>query len=135
MTVELQRESVTDAGTIGRLAIDGVFQCYTLEPGGDEQAHPAIPAGAYGVIITPSLRFKRLLPLIVGVRGRTGIRVHPGNDDDDTEGCLLLGEHRIGALLLGSRAACEAFQHAIAMPLASGEPVAISVHDPAGEAA
>lgn len=51
----------------------------------------AIPYGRYEVAITYSERFKRALPLIIGVPGFDGIRIHPGNTDADTHGCLLVG--------------------------------------------
>lgn len=130
MRVRLDREVVTDEGTLGRLSIDGAFLAYSLEPGGDEDEHPPIPAGHYDVIINQSTRFGRRLPLIVNVPGRLGIRVHPGNVERDTSGCILLGYHRNGAVLTESAAACTAFQHMIAHPLASHEDVTIDVFDP-----
>lgn len=130
MIVELHRERETDAGTIGRLSVDGVFLAFSLEPGDDEQDHPPIPAGRYHVDITQSVRFQRRLPLIFGVPGRDGIRVHPGNVERDTHGCVLLGYARNGSDLEQSAAACTAFQHLIAHPLASGETVPFNVFDP-----
>lgn len=130
MKVLLERERVTDDGTLGRLSIDGAFLAYSLEPGGDEDEHPPIPAGHYTVIINESTRFKRRLPLIVNVPGRLGIRVHPGNTEQNTSGCVLLGYQRSGARLSESAAACTAFQHMIAHPLASHEDVAFDVIDP-----
>lgn len=51
----------------------------------------AIPTGRYEIVITKSPRFKRLLPLLLNVKGYAGIRIHPGNVAPDTEGCLLPG--------------------------------------------
>lgn len=127
MILELMRERSTLDGTIGRLAVDGVFICYTLEPAEDRPLHPAIPQGRYRVEITMSRRFGRRLPIIIGVAGRTGIRIHPGNRDDDTEGCILLGMSRQGVEVLQSRVACEMFQSKIALPLAKGDPVILTI--------
>lgn len=128
MTVELQRERTSPAGTFGRLAVNGVFLAFTLEPG-DDEVHGPIPAGAYHVEITTSVRFQRRLPLVVSVPGRSGIRVHPGNVERDTAGCILLGYGRTADSLHESAAACTAFQHLIAHPLASGEIVPFVVRD------
>ncbi len=69
----------------------------------------AIPAGRYELDITWSPKFKRDLPLIFNVTlpdGRRlvrsadgkvqfeGVRIHTGNDADDTEGCLITGRVR-----------------------------------------
>lgn len=56
----------------------------------------AIPAGLYRVRMTYSGRFKRWLPEILDVPQFTAIRLHGGNDADDTEGCILVGDHKNG---------------------------------------
>lgn len=98
--------------TNGNLSIDGIFECFTVEdtvrvdPNPDTpeneakvKGQTAIPAGRYRVIITYSTRFKRLLPLLLNVPGFIGIRFHPGNDENSTEGCIVVGSalknHRI----------------------------------------
>lgn len=95
MKLTLKRGPSTEKSTPGRLFVDGAFQCFTLE----DVVRPikikgetAIPAGTYKVIITMSNRFKRLLPLVLDVPGFDGIRIHPGNTDKDTSGCILVGE-------------------------------------------
>lgn len=51
----------------------------------------AIPRGIYECVITYSPKFKRMLPLLLNVKGYSGIRIHSGNTASDTEGCLLPG--------------------------------------------
>ena len=51
----------------------------------------AIPEGRYEVIINMSNRFKKLMPLLLKVKGFEGIRIHAGNTAADTEGCLIAG--------------------------------------------
>jgi hypothetical protein len=102
MNLLLERTPSGATCTIGDLYIDGDWFCFILEDVVREvEGQPveswkvkgatAIPAGTYRVQITYSNRFKRDLPLLVGVPGFEGIRIHPGNTDADTEGCLLPG--------------------------------------------
>lgn len=97
MNLDLVRTEFSNKSTIGKLAIDGVFECYTLEdvirPDGIKvPGATAIPCGKYEVVITFSNRFKCPLPLILNVPNFSGVRIHPGNDDGDTEGCVLVGQ-------------------------------------------
>ena len=94
MELKLVRKTFTDNSTIGDLYVDDKFQCYTLEDKVrtiKKFGETAIPVGKYKVIINQSTRFKRLMPLILDVKGFTGIRIHSGNTDKDTEGCILVG--------------------------------------------
>src|SRR5262249_13421526 len=102
--------------TIGELFLDGEHACFTLEdvvrPGDlmlvKIAGQTAIPAGRYEVIVSWSERFARRLPLLLGVTNFTGIRIHPGNTETDTEGCILVGETRDTDRILESRKAFEA---------------------------
>ena len=95
--------------TIGRLEDEnGKKLCDTLEPiwrnyDGGELKIPrksAIPEGTYRVVITKSQRFGRYLPLLVGVPGFEGVRIHAGNTSRDTEGCILVGQNlQVGKVL------------------------------------
>jgi hypothetical protein len=94
MNIEIIRRKSTLKSTIGKLSIDGVFECYTLEDVTRAQkiaGVTAIQSGDYKVIINMSNRFQRLLPLVLDVPGFAGIRIHPGNKAEDTEGCILVG--------------------------------------------
>jgi hypothetical protein len=96
MNLRVSRKTLTDNSTTGELLIDDKFFCYTLEdvvrPDGVKvQNKTAIPAGTYSVIIDVSVRFQRLMPHILNVPGFDGIRIHNGNTDADTDGCILLG--------------------------------------------
>ena len=100
MKLKLIRPDTCGANaTIGKLFVDGVFECYTLEDvdrdlenGGTKVfGCTAIPRGKYKVIVTNSNRFKRMLPEIIGVPQFEGVRIHSGNKPEDTEGCVLVG--------------------------------------------
>ena len=97
MRLQLERKTYTDTSTIGELSIDGKFFCYTLEdavraPGVKIPGRTAIPSGAYEVKLTWSPRFQKVMPLVDGVVNYSGVRIHPGNTDKDTEGCILVGK-------------------------------------------
>ena len=59
--------------------------CETLE-----NADYLVPALIYSVQVTQSPRFKRLLPILQQVPGRTGIRVHRGTKPEHSKGCILV---------------------------------------------
>jgi len=97
----------TNKSTTSELTITGnPFKCFVLEDvdRGLKQsetvesiklrkifAETAIPAGRYEVVINFSNRFQKFLPQLLNVPGFEGIRIHPGNKAEDTEGCLLVG--------------------------------------------
>ncbi len=113
MKLRLIREVLASDYTAGRLYVNNVFQCYTLEDadrrlenGGTKiYGETAIPLGSYPVIVNYSNRFKRELPLLVNVPQFEGIRIHPGNTHEDTHGCILVGNVRGSGQVNDSRAA------------------------------
>ena len=55
-----------------------------------ENADYLIPALIYRVSVTQSPKFRRLLPYLNQVPGRTGIRVHRGTKPEHSKGCILV---------------------------------------------
>jgi hypothetical protein len=97
MLITVKRLYKGENSIIGELSIDGVFECFTLEDLERPvkiKGETAIPKGTYKVIINQSRRFKRLLPLLLNVPNFEGVRIHPGNTNHDTEGCILVGKTR-----------------------------------------
>ena len=104
MELVLKREVFTDESTIGKLTIDGVMECYVLEDKDRGMSNDmplaeivatkvygktAIPYGRYEVDWTMSARFKKMMPILLNVSGYSGIRIHVGNSEIDSLGCLL----------------------------------------------
>ena len=99
MELLLHRRWYTDDAILGELSIAGGRECYSLE-----NRAVAIPAGRYRVILTPSERAAQgtlwspradhVLPLLVNVPGRSGIRMHAGNSSINFEGCIGVGRKR-----------------------------------------
>jgi hypothetical protein len=96
-TMLLEREWFTDKSTIGRLSIDDEFICFTLEDTCRREkvnGKTAIPSGNYEVTVDWSERFGKYMPHVLDVPGFNGIRIHSGNTDIDTLGCILVGMRR-----------------------------------------
>ena len=109
MFLKLYRTQSGSTAVTGKLYVDNVAFCDTLEPAIAPLygAPGCIAPGFYPVRLTMSPRFGEVLPLIDRVVGRSGIRIHPGNTAADTVGCILVGE-REGERLLNSK---RAFMH------------------------
>lgn len=118
MELVLKRRWLTAASTVGTLedvtpGTHGApaWLCYVLEdryrppPEAKVPGATCIPLGRYEVRITHSPKFNVEMPLLIGVPGFEGIRIHPGNDARDTEGCLLPGRSRHGESVQESRVA------------------------------
>lgn len=117
MQLTVDRRWKRDAYTIGKLYVNGIELCDTLE---DKDRNlvatmpleelkkqkiwgqTAIPTGTYKVKMTFSSKFSSKawgkkyggkVPEILNVPGFTGVRLHPGNTAQDTLGCLLVGKN------------------------------------------
>lgn len=121
MELLLERKYCKPHYTIGKLYVDNVYLCDTLEPPygattSDMTPYEitrvkarsgliSIPKGSYQVIINHSPRFHKDLPLLLNVPGYEGIRIHTGNTVSDTVGCILVGYNRRKGMVLNSRSA------------------------------
>lgn len=117
MKLELKRIALHDTYTIGKLYIDGVYFCDTIE---DEvrdlnkngvfdngefkvKGETAIPYGTYEVVWAYSPRFKRYTPRLLNVKSFTGVLIHGGNTARDTEGCIILGQNKVKGKVINSK--------------------------------
>lgn len=128
----LDRLIFTDKSTIGELKIDGDLFCYTLEDtcranGVKIAGKTAIPSGTYQIIINDSERFKRPMPLLLKVPNFEGVRIHKGNTDENTDGCILLGMRKDVDILYDSKGAFDKFFPELEKRLADG-PVYLSIY-------
>jgi hypothetical protein len=110
MKIDIIRIAYRQKYTIGRMNVDGVYFCDTLELpleiNGVRNVRQkcCIPAGTYKVIMKQSARFGMKLPLLLNVPDRQGILIHAGNTSKDTAGCVLIGENKEVGKVLNSRA-------------------------------
>lgn len=135
MRIKVDRLFLTDRSTIGKLYVNDVFECYTLE----DKVRPqkikgvtAIPSGIYKLIVTWSPRFKRQLPLLQDVHGFEGVRIHPGNKPEDTEGCLLVGtsiDPAIKDVIYNSKVAFERLYEKLITAIDHHEEITIEIKD------
>jgi hypothetical protein len=133
MKLTLNRKWFTDKSTIGELFINDVWEAFTLEDPVREglkiPGMTAIPAGTYEVIINMSKRFKKEMPLLVGVPNFSGIRIHSGNKAEDTLGCILVGQSRDIDWIGRSKAAYQMLFEKIQFAIAGGEHITITIRD------
>lgn len=87
----------------------------------------AIPTGTYTVQYTYSNKFKKMMPLLVGVKGFDGIRIHSGNTAKDSLGCILLGENKEVGKVVNSRVTCDKFYAIIKKAIDNKEPITITI--------
>lgn len=79
----------------GGLTVDGVHECFTLEDELREDkvmGETAIPAGSYQLGLRKSPKFGPDTIEVLGVPGFSDILIHSGNRDEDTAGCVLVGD-------------------------------------------
>lgn len=116
MELKLKRKHFKDTYTIGDLFIDGEFFCNTLEDknrdlnkngkfdNGEMKIYSktAIPFGKYNIIVNMSPKFKRELPRLLNVPSFEGVLIHRGNTDQDSAGCILVGENKVVGKVINS---------------------------------
>ncbi len=100
--VDLHCLEDTDRGLKSDLPLAGIKELKV-------QNKTAIPYGRYEVGVSYSNRFKKLMPIVFNVPGFSGIRIHSGNTEEDTEGCPLVGLSRSTDAVLQSRIAYSRF--------------------------
>ena len=141
MNLTLYRFHGSDFDTVGLLYINGVFGCFVLE---DEYRavkvanETRIPAGRYRIALQYSPKFSPRyghdILSVLNVPNFTGIRIHKGNTEADTSGCLLLGlnadiSHGGRSKIIRSSEAYDYMYPIIAGAITSGDSVELEVVD------
>lgn len=129
MELLLRRIARKSSYTIGRLFIDGEYFCDAIEDkdrGLNSKMSPeyikklkvpgqtAIPTGRYHInmnTVSPKFSKKKQydfiqgkLPRLENVPGYSGVLIHIGNTQLDTDGCLCVGENKIVGMVVNSTA-------------------------------
>lgn len=63
----------------------------------------SIPEGTYKVALTMSPKFKKILPRILNVPHFDGVLMHSGNTEEDTLGCIIVGQNKVKGKVINSR--------------------------------
>jgi len=128
MKLQLKRIFRGASYTIGKLYVDGAYECDVIEDRvrelppacpntprgvacacrGKVYAETAIPAGTYRVTMVYSPRFKRVLPCLHDVPHFLGILIHGGSDQSSSAGCLVVGRNTSKGKVSESRATLDA---------------------------
>lgn len=143
MILTLHRFASLPESTIGALSIDGRFCAFTLE---DEfrvlkvPGETRIPAGTYEIKLRTEggmhakyvVRFSdhKGMLWLQNVPGFEYIYIHCGTTDDDTAGCILVGDTaNAEGTLARSELAYRRLYGQVANAILAGEPVSITVED------
>ena len=106
MDMVLKRTSCEQTGIYGIFSsAEGAWSCLTLEHAffDEGQYHPKIPVGTWQCVRRLSPHFGIDVFCLVGVPGHSFLEIHVGNYNDDSDGCVLLGQSRIGNMIDNSR--------------------------------
>lgn len=138
--------------TIGKLFINGVYECDTLEDqdrGLTSQMSleeikakkvygvTAIPTGTYSINMTtvsPKFKdrawakpYKGILPRLENVKGYEGVLIHIGNKAEDTLGCILVGENKVKGQVINSTATFYELMTVLLKAQSAGEVIELTI--------
>lgn len=154
MKLRVERRWKKNTYTIGRLYVDGVLFCNTLEDKdrGLKQTddlesiikrkvagETAIPSGTYSVTLNvTSPKYSAVkwywnlcqgrMPRLLSVKGFDGILIHPGTDNLSTRGCVLVGKNTKVGQLTESRATFEKLYKKMDAAAKRGEYITIEIN-------
>ena len=138
--------------TIGKLYVNGVYECDTLEDtdrglyqtqslleiqNKKVYGQTAIPYGTYKIDMnTVSPKFKDRswakfcggkLPRLIDVKGYEGVLIHVGNKAGDTLGCILVGENKVKGQVINSTATFYELMTVLLKAQSAGEVIELTI--------
>ena len=152
MKLTLKRTFKGPQYTIGKLYVNGVYECDTLEDtdrGLNETqslleiqskkvyGETAIPTGVYKLnmnTVSPKFKdrswaipYKGILPRLENVKGFEGVLIHVGNKPQDTLGCILVGENKVKGQVINSTASFNKLMKLLLQANIDGEDIELTV--------
>lgn len=152
MKLTLKRTFKGPQYTIGRLCVNGVYKCDTLEDtdrglyetqslleiqNKKVYGKTAIPYGTYKIdmdTVSPKFQnrawakpYNGKLPRLIDVKGYSGVLIHVGNKPEDTLGCILCGENKVKGQVINSTATFYELMTALLKAHKAGEEICITI--------
>lgn len=152
MELILKRIALRDTYTIGKLHVNGIYVCDTLEDAvrdynkdgdlndvgeGKVYGKTAIPYGRYEITMkVQSPKYsqrasyawcKGYLPRLLNVPHFDGILIHAGNTSEDSSGCVLCGENKIKGQVINSMATLKRLVPILKRASDNGEKIWITI--------
>ena len=81
----------TEEGALGALLLFGHYFCSTLEPDNEDSVRFQIPEGTWYCKKFKGVKYKNTYEVVIP--DHTALLFHPGNLEEDTTGCILLGQY------------------------------------------
>lgn len=122
LILTLTRDPAVDNSLFGRLYIDGVFECFTVE-----NNTLRLKEGTYPVVLTESPRLKYICPELLNTEPRSGIRIHIANYARELEGCIAPGKEKTPEMVCHSGAAFRELFEKLLIAQSKDEPVQITI--------
>ena len=152
MKLLLKRIAKQKTYTIGKLYVDSVYECDTIEDADRGLSNDmsieeikkkkvygqtAIPTGTYEInmnIVSPKFKdrswakpYNGKLPRLMNVHGYEGVLIHVGNKPEDTLGCLLVGQNKIKGQVVNSTATFHELMGKLTDAHERGEKISITI--------
>ena len=154
MKLLLKRIAKQKTYTIGKLYVDGVYECDTLEDTDRGLSNnmtieeikkkkvygqTAIQTGTYEInmdVVSPKFKnrswakpYNGKLPRLMNVPGYEGVLIHVGNKPEDTLGCLCVGQNKIKGQVVNSTATFHELMAKLVKAHDKGENISITIEE------